>query len=144
RYADAIVRACLGIEKDDTLIVQGEPEHRELLVAVAGSAYRAGARYVDVVTSDPLVMRARLLHGTDDALGAVSPWARRRYREIVSPQGALAHIAGDGEAGYLDGVPPQRIATDYSRLAKQLDFVRRAQLNLSARWVIAAWPTDYW
>jgi aminopeptidase len=138
------VRACVGIEKGDSLVVQGEPEHRELLVAVANSAYRAGARFVDVVTTDPLVMRARLLHGNDDALGGLSPWARRRYREASGPRGALAHIAGEGEAGYLDGVPPQRIATDYSRLAKQLDFLRRAQLNMRARWVIAAWPTDYW
>jgi aminopeptidase len=144
RYADAIVRASLGIEKGDTLVVQGEPEHRELLVAVAGSAYRAGARNVDVVTSDPLVMRARLLHGSDDALGALSPWSRRRYREAAAPHGALAHIAGEGEAGYLDGVPPERIATDYSRRVKQLDFVRRAQLNMRSRWVIAGWPTDHW
>ena len=70
RYADAIVSACLGIEQGDTLVVQGEPEHRELLVAVAESAYRSGAQYVDVLTLDPLVMRARLLHGTDDALGS--------------------------------------------------------------------------
>ena len=144
RYADAIVRASLGIEKGDTLVVQGEPEHRELLVAVAESAYRAGARFVDVVTTDPLVMRARLLHGSDDALGGLSPWSRRRYREATGPHGALAHIAGEGEAGYLDGVPPKRIATDYSRLAKQLDFVRRAQLNMRSRWIIAGWPTDHW
>jgi aminopeptidase len=144
RYADAIVRASLGIEDGDTLMVQGEPEHRELLVAVAESAYRAGARFVDVVTADPLVMRARLLHGTDDAIGAVSPWSRRRLREVAGPRGALAAIAGEGEAGYLDGVPPERIATDYSRLAKQLDFVRRAQLNMRARWIIAGWPTEHW
>jgi len=25
-----------------------------------------------------------------------------------------------------------------------LDFVRRAQLNLRSRWIIAAWPTDHW
>src|SRR5215470_1788578 len=102
RYADAIVRASLGIEEGDTLVITGEPEHRELLVAVAESAYRAGARFVDVITADPLVMRARLLHGSDDSLGALSPWSRRRYREASSPQGALAHIAGEGEAGYLD------------------------------------------
>jgi aminopeptidase len=144
RYADGIVRASLGIEKGDTLVVQGEPEHRELLVAVADSAYRSGARFVDVVTTDPLVMRARLLHGSDDALGALSPWSRRRYREASSPSGALAHIAGEGEAGYLDGVRPERIATDYSRLVKQLDFVRRAQLNMQSRWIIAGWPTDHW
>jgi leucyl aminopeptidase (aminopeptidase T) len=28
RYADAIVSACLGLGKGDTLVVQGEPEHR--------------------------------------------------------------------------------------------------------------------
>ena len=144
RYADAIVRASLGIGKGDTFVVQGEPEHRELLVAVAESAYRAGARYVDVITADPLVMRARLMHGSDDALGALSPWSRRRFRETTSPHGAIAHIAGEGEAGYLDGVPTKRIATDYSRRAKQLDFVRRAQLNMLSRWIIAGWPTDHW
>jgi aminopeptidase len=144
RYADAIVRPSLGIEKGDTLVVNGEPEHRELLVAVAESAYRAGARFVDVVTGDPLVMRARLLHGSDDALGALSPWALRRFREASAPHGALAYIAGDGEAGYLDGVPPKRIAADYSRRAKQLGFLRRAQLNMRARWIIAGWPTDHW
>jgi aminopeptidase len=144
RYADAIVRASLGIEKGDTLVVQGEPEHRELLVALAGSAYRAGARFVDVVTADPLVMRARLLHGSDDALGALSPWSRRRYREAAGLRGALAHITGEGEVGYLDGVPPERLATDYSRLVKQLNFVRRAQLNMRSRWIIAGWPTDHW
>jgi len=144
RYADAIVRASLGIEQGDTLIVQAEPEHRELSVAVAESAYRAGARFVDVVTADPLVMRARLLHGTDDAVGALSPWARRRFRELAGPRGALAAIAGDGEVGYLDGIPPERIATDYSRLTKQTAFLRRAQLNMQSRWTIAAWPTDHW
>jgi aminopeptidase len=144
RYADAIVQASLGIETGDTLVVQGQPEHRELLVALAESAYRAGARFVDIVTTDPLVMRARLRHGTDDALGALSPWARRRFREVAGPHGALAQVAGEGEAGYLDGIPPERIATDYSRLVKQVDFLRRAQLNLEARWAIAAWPTDHW
>ncbi|MFL5959527.1 MAG: aminopeptidase [Gaiellaceae bacterium] len=144
RYADAIVRASLGIEKGDTLVVQGQPEHRELLVAVAESAYRAGAQFVDVVTSDPLVMRARLLHGTDDAIGALSPWSRRRLREVAGPRGALAAIAGEGEAGYLDGVPPERIATDYARMAKSTTFLRNAQLNMRARWTIAGWPTNHW
>ncbi len=132
RYADAIVRASLGIGKGDTLVVFGEPEHRELLVALTESGYRAGARFVDAVTTDPLAMRARLLHGGDDALGVLSPWARRRLREACAPYGALVQIAGEGEAGYLDGIPPDRIATDYAGVAKQLGFVRRAQLNMQA------------
>ncbi|HKD94068.1 MAG TPA: aminopeptidase [Gaiellaceae bacterium] len=144
RYADAIVRASLGIGKGDTLIVQGQPEHRELFVAVAESAYRAGAHFVDVVTADPLVTRARLLNGSDDTLGALSPWSRRRLREASAPHGALAHISGEGEPGYLDGVPAKRLATDYSRTAKQVAFADRARRDLRARWIIAGWPTDHW
>jgi aminopeptidase len=99
---------------------------------------------VDVLTADPLVMRARLLHGSDDAIGALSPWGRRRLREVAGPNGAISFIVGESEAGYLDGVPPERIATDYTRMAKQTAFLRRAQLNMEARWSIAAWPADHW
>jgi aminopeptidase len=144
RYADAIVRASLGIEKGDTLVVQGQPEHRELLVALAESAYKAGAQFVDIVTADPLVQRARLLYGSDDALGALSPWRRRQLRELAGPRGALAAITGEGEAGYLDGIRPKRISTDYQRAAKKSAFLRRAQLNQQARWTIAGWPTNHW
>jgi leucyl aminopeptidase (aminopeptidase T) len=144
RYADAIVKASLAVGKGDTFVVVGEPEHRELLAAVAVSAYKAGAQYVDVVTSDPLVSRARLMHGNEDALGALAPWTRRRLREASGPNGATAYITGEGEAGYLNGVPPERIATDYQRFAKQVGFVRRAQLNMESRWSIAGWPADHW
>jgi aminopeptidase len=144
RYANAIVKASLLVGKGDTLVVQGEPEHRELLVAVAESAYRAGATYVDVVTTDPLVMRARLRHGSDDALGALAPWTLRRLREVAGPRGALAAITGQGEGGYLDGIPAKRIATDFARAAKATTFLRKAQLNMQSRWTIAAWPTAYW
>jgi len=139
-----IVNAGLVIGEGDTLFVRGEPEHRELLVAVAEAAYRAGAQFVEVVTSDPLVYRAQLLYATDDALGAISPWNRRLLREVAGPKGALAAIAGNGEAGYLDGVKPDRISTDYSRRAKQTAFLQRAHLNHRARWTVVAWPTDYW
>ncbi|MGH3048692.1 MAG: aminopeptidase, partial [Gaiellaceae bacterium] len=144
RYADAIVKASLGVGKGDVFAVQGEPEHRELLVAVAESAYRAGAKWVDVITADPLVMRARLAHGSDEALGSLSPWARRRLRELSGPRGAFAAIAGEGEAGYLDGISPKRIATDFTRASKATAFARRARLNMRARWTIAAWPTNHW
>lgn len=144
RYADAIVKTSLGLEKGDTLVILAEPEHRELVVAVAEAGYRAGARYVDVIGADPLLMRARLEYGSDDALGALSPWARRRFREVSGPRGSFVAISGDGEEGYLDGIPPERIATDFARRAKQLGFFRRAQLNMDAPWTIAGWPTDLW
>jgi aminopeptidase len=146
RYADAIVKASLGVRKGDTLVVMGEPAHREIVVAVAEAGYRAGAHIVDVLYGDPLVARARLLHGSDDALGVVSPWAERRFRELAKPTSARASITGETEPGYLDGVPPKRLGDDISRTSANRAFVayRRANLDLKARWTGAAWPTDYW
>ena len=87
RYADAIVKASLGVAKGDTLVVQAEPAHRELAVAVVDVGYRAGATIVELQYYDPLVTRARLLHGRDEALGVVSPWSKRRLQELAKPHG---------------------------------------------------------
>lgn len=144
RYADAIVKTSLGFEAGDTLVIQAEPEHRELVVALAESAYRVGARYVEVIDADPLLLRARLEYASDETLGAISPWALRRFRELAGPHGSLVAITGEGEEGYLDGIPADRIGTDFARRQKKLGFIRRAQLNMSAPWAIAGWPTDLW
>jgi aminopeptidase len=144
RYADAIVKASLGVGKGDILLVQGHPEHRELVVATAEAGYRAGATTVDVSYYDPLVERAHYEHGSKDSLGVVSPWAIRRMRELVKPAGARAAITGEVDHGYLDGIDPKRIAADAAGVAAKTKFFRRANLDLNARWTGAAWPSDYW
>jgi len=144
RYADAIVKASLGVGKGDYLFVQGHPEHREMVVAVAEAGYRAGATTVEVVYYDPLVSRAHLEHGSKDALGVVSPWALQRMRELVKPHGARAVLTGEVDHGYLDGIDPKRIAADQAGVAAKTKFFHRKNLDLDARWTGAAWATDYW
>jgi aminopeptidase len=146
RYADAIVKASLGVGKGHTLVVTGQPAHRELAVAVADAGYRAGALIVDGWYADPRVDRARLLHASDDALGVVTSWAERRFRELAKPTSARVAITGESEPGYLDGVPAKRLRADISRAATNPAFAayRRANLDLKARWTGVAWPTDHW
>ena len=144
RYADAIVKASLGVAKGDTLVVQAEPAHRELAVEVVAAGYRAGAEIVDLQYYDPLVSRARLLNGNDAALGAVSPWSRTRMKELMKPTGARAAIIGESEPGYLDGIPAKKISTDFARTAEGTKAFRRANLDMRARWTGAGWPTDFW
>ena len=144
RYADAIVKASLGVKKGDTLVVTGEPAHRELMLAVVEAGYRAGATISDIDYTDPFAYRARLLAGTPDARTTITPWRLREYRELVKPNAARAHINGAADLGYLDGVPPKRIAESQAAVAAQLKWFQRANLDMTARWTIAAWPTDLW
>jgi aminopeptidase len=144
RYADAIVKAALGVATGDTLVVQAEPAHRELAIEVVVAGYRAGATIVELQYYDPLASRARLLHGRDAALGAVAPWSKRRWQELAKPTGARAAIIGDSAPGYLDGIAPKKIGLDLARVAEQSKAFRRANLDMRARWTGAGWPTDFW
>jgi aminopeptidase len=144
RYADAIVKASLGVKKGDSFVVTGEPAHRELMLAVVEAGYRAGAAISDMDYTDPLAYRARLLAGTQEARSTVSPWRLRQYRELVKPTSARAHINGTVELGHLEGIPPKRIAESQAAVATQLRWYQRANLSMDARWTIAAWPTDLW
>ena len=144
RYADALVKASLAFKRGETLAVYGHPAHRELLLALVASAYRAGALVVDLNYRDPLASRARLEHGSDAALGVVTPWALRLMHELVKPHSARAVTIGTAEPDYLQGIPPQRIARDHARYAEQIGFFHRASLDMRARWSGAPWPTDYW
>jgi aminopeptidase len=143
RYANAITKS-VALKRGDTIVVRGAPAARELLVAVAASAYRGGAHVVDAIASDPLVMRARLQHGRDDALGVVTPWHKVRLRELMKPDAAEIYIVGESEPGFLDGIPPKRITTEYARLGAQTRAFRRASLDGRVRWTLAGWPTDHW
>ena len=144
RYADGIVKASLGVKKGDALSVSGEVAHRELMLAVVEAGYRAGATISDIDYTDPLAYRSRMLHGSAEARGTITPWRLRQYRELVKPTSARAHINGVADPGYLDGIPPQRIAQAQAAVAAQVKWFQKANLDMTARWTIAAWPTDYW
>jgi aminopeptidase len=144
RYADAVVKASLGVGKGDYLFVQGHPAHREFVVAIVEAGYRAGATIVEASYYDPLAERAHYEHGSKDSLGVVSPVAKRRMQELVKPYGARAVVTGEVDHGYLDGVDPKRIAADQAGVAAQTKSFQRANMDLNARWTGVAWPTEYW
>ena len=144
RYAEAVVKASVGVGRGETLVIQAEPEHRELAIAMVEAGYRAGASIVELQYYDPLVARARMLYGPDDALGAVAPWSIRRMQELAKPWSARAAVIGETSAGYLDGIPPKKISLDYQRTAERTKSFRRANLDMTARWTGASWPTDFW
>jgi aminopeptidase len=144
RYADAIVKASLGVGKGETLVVQADPPHRELAVECVAAGYRAGAALVELQYRDPLADRARLLHAREDALGATSPWAKTRMRELSKPTAARAAIIGKSDSDHLDGVSLKRLSTDLARSRAATYAFRKGNLDMRNRWTGAGWPTDHW
>ena len=144
RYADAVVVGCLSVGAGDTLFVQCQPAHRELAVALAESAYRAGATLVDVVYEDARVRAAKLRHAREDDLGLVPAWEWRRLREGAERHAASVTIMGESDPGALDGVPSDRVSADFVRRMKRLRPIRRLAQRGRRRWCACAWATEAW
>ena len=142
RYAEMVVRGCIAFRKGDVLTERGSLAHRDLLVAIAEAAYRAGAHAVDVEYDDPRLYAARILHGSNASLGARTSWQRERSRALGAEKVAMVQVMGEHELDVTASLPPERVAEDAKRLSSpELARIRRES---RLRGTICAWPTDDW
>jgi aminopeptidase len=109
--------------------------------AVAEAAYRAGARYVDVLLFDHGVKRARVQHAAADTLGWTPPWMDERVRACVAEQGAFVGIRGRTDPGLFDGVDPKRLALDRLPGLRELS---RVGMEALACWTSVVAPSEAW
>ncbi len=135
---------CLDLRAGETLMIDCEPAHRELAVAMAEVAYAAGAELVDIIYLDRYVQRARVALGPDEALGRTGPWLRGRLRAALDPGVALVRIVGDEAPGILSGLDPARASTDFQRRSRSGRWFTKAVLEGRVRWCVVAWPTAAW
>src|SRR5437660_6926808 len=112
RYAELIVRGCISLHRGDTLVELVSPGHRELAVAVAEAAYRAGAVAVDAAYDDSRIYAAKIAHGPDEALGHQPPWRAAQLRALGDEDVAVVQVIGEYELDALSALPPERVAAD--------------------------------
>jgi aminopeptidase len=141
RYADLIVRVGVNVQPGQTVFVTALLEHADLARALAHSAYRAGARYVDVRYSDQRVSRAMIELAPEDVLTETPAWLLERT-EALADGGALIMITGEAEPEVLSDLDQQRVGK-----ARPLDAIRRqlkAQADRTISWTVASFPNAGW
>ena len=142
RYAGMVLRGCVAFRPGDTLLIRAAPAHRELAVAVADAAYRAGAATVDAEVDDNQIYAARIRNAKKSSLGRRTSWQRLRLRELQREDVAMVLVTGDNELDVLASLPPDRVAEEARRLSAAPE-VRRANRNAQRR-TICSWPTPEW
>jgi aminopeptidase len=139
-YADLIVRVGANVQPGQTVFVNALPEHVELARALARSAYRAGAAYVDVRYADPHVRRAMIELGPDEALVHTPAWFLDRV--AASEGAAVIAIAGEAEPELLADLDQTRVGKASMREAMQK--MLSLQNANATNWSIAAFPNEGW
>ena len=111
RLADLLVGFGANLQRGQILGVTAYLGMEEAARAVARSAYKRGARYVDVFWWDHHVKRERLEHADESTLDYVPPWIEQRLDWLGDERAARVTLTGTS-AAIFDGVDPSRTGRD--------------------------------
>jgi aminopeptidase len=112
RLADLVVGFGANVQPDQIVSVNCEPGKEDLTRAIAASAYRRGARFVDVSWFDPWVKRARIAHAREETLEFVPDWYGARVLALGDQRAARIGLSGPSAPGLLEDLDPVRSGKD--------------------------------
>jgi aminopeptidase len=141
RFADLVVGFGANVQPGQIVALGTEPGKERLTRALAASAYRAGAKFVDVASFDLHIKRARIEHAAPDTLEFVPDWYGQRILALGDQRCARIGLSGPVAPGLLDDLDPKLVGRD------QLPFLpETGQVvnDSTTNWTIAPCPTDSW
>ena len=139
--AELIVRFGANVQPGQIVALSSAPGKEPLARAVAESAYKAGAKFVDLSVFDIYLKRARALYAAPDTLGFVPPWYGDRMRALGEHRGALIALTGPVAPHVMDGIDPSLLGRDLlPQLRESIEIVNQRTTN----WTAAPCPTEAW
>lgn len=143
RYADVIVQVGLNLQAGQRLMVRADLQTAPLARAVARSAYRAGARLVDVVWGDEQLTLVRVQEAPRDSLAEVPPWYPTATADYLRAGDALLSIYA-ATPTLLAGQDPEAISTMMRATAQAAQPVTELVQRNASAWAVVSYPTPGW
>jgi aminopeptidase len=141
RFADLIVGFGANVQQDQIVAIGCEPGKEYLVRALAASAYRRGAKFVDVGWFDPYVKRARIEHAGEETLDYVPPWYGERILALGDHRAARVALAGPSAPGLMADLDPVLVGKD--RLPTVREGIRVVN-ERTTNWTVCPCPTQVW
>ena len=141
RLADLIVGFGANVQPGQIVAVGCEPGKEYLVRAIAASAYRRGAKFVDVSWFDPWIKRERIAHAAEETLDFVPPWYGERVLALGTERAARIALSGPVAPGLLADLDPVRAGRDRLPAVKESGQVVNER---TTNWSIGPCPTPAW
>ncbi|HEV8153765.1 MAG TPA: aminopeptidase [Solirubrobacteraceae bacterium] len=141
RFADLVVGFAAKVQEGQIVAIGAELGKEEMVRALAASAYRHGARFVDVTYFDLRVKRARIQHARDEYLEFVPSWMGERLLELGRQRCARIGLTGPSDPSALEGLDAARAGRD------QLPFLKETGKVVDERttnWTAVPCPSPAW
>ena len=120
--ADLIVRFGANVQPGQIVAIGSEPGKETLARAVAVSAYKAGAKFVDLSVFDIHVKRARVLYAAPRTRsGSCRPGTASGCARSASTAARAIALTGPVAPHIMDGVDPSLLGKDLLPAAARVD-----------------------
>jgi aminopeptidase len=141
RLADLVIGFGANVQRDQIVAIGCEPGKEYLVRALAASAYRHGAKFVDVGWFDPHVKRARIEHARPDTLEFVPAWYGQRVLALGDERAARVALSGPSAPGLMADLDPTLVGKD--RLPTVREGIKVVN-DRTTNWTICPCPTQVW
>ena len=141
RFADLVVGFGANLQPGQIASVSCEPGKEYLVRAIAESAYRHQAKFVDVSWFDPWVKRARIQFASEDVLEFIPSWHSERMLALGDQRCARVGLSGPTAPGLLEDLDPVRVGADRFPAIKESGKIVN---DRTTNWTIAPCPTPAW
>ena len=141
RYADLVVNFGANVQPGQILDLGSGLGKEELTRALTASAYRRGAKFVDVNYWDPHLKRVRVQYASDDVLDFVPGWYGERTLQLGEERAAVILLSGPVAPHLYDDLDPERLGRDvFPRIKEWTTVINQRTVN----WCIAPGPSAKW
>jgi len=142
-YAEVIVKVGLNLRAGQRLIIQSPLGGAQLAKHVAASAYKAGARLVDVIYADEQILLQRFKYAPRDSFEEYPVWRPELIRQTFANGDAFLSFSGE-DPDLLKGQDIDLIGTYIkTRLVHNRRYQDLEMVNAS-NWSVSAIATEPW
>ncbi|MEW6401027.1 MAG: aminopeptidase [Chloroflexota bacterium] len=149
KYAELIVKVGLNLRAGQRLIIntgttRGVPVHSAPLVReVTRAAYKAGARFVEVIWGDEEMLRIRAELAPRDSVEEYSTWHIEALKQMIGGGDALLSISSV-DPDLLNGLDPDFIGGLQKEHLKQYSPVSASVSRNAVNWCVVSGASPGW
>jgi aminopeptidase len=143
KYADVVVRVGLNLRPGQRLFILAGIFDYPLVRLVAASAYRAGARYVDILWEDEETTHINLQNAPKENLSEIPNWPSNAALEYIQTGDALLAISSKNPDIFSD-VDPERVSVFQTANLKKWETFYDSIMRDVINWSVISNPTFEW
>jgi aminopeptidase len=142
-FADLAINVGVGLQADQRLIVRAPVEGAPLVRLIAASAYRVGARLVDVMWDDDAITLARFKYARRDSFEEFPTWRTDALTQVAEAGDAVLSIYAT-DPDLLKDQDPDLVAQTKRVADTHMMPFRRRLMSDALNWSIISLPIPAW